>query len=94
MKFIAILAIVLMLLMPVIASEDMVYAMGMGMYAKEIQYETALLKAQYESGKINETYYHERLGYMNRYAEYFNTYLKGNFNDTMYEKWKLPINSV
>ena len=55
MKFIAILAAVMLLSVPTMAFDDLVYAVGMGMYAKEIQYEAAFLKAQYDSGEINAT---------------------------------------
>ena len=94
MKLIAILAAILLLSVPTMAFDDLVYAVGMGMYAKEIQYEAAFLKAQYDSGEINMTDYQEKLDSMNKYANYFNTYLKGNFNNTIYQKWKLPIYSV
>lgn len=86
--------VILSTLLPVCATwsdNSVVYAVGMGMLKQEAEHMDKDLKLQYDSGEINQTEYKDGIKDYNELAAFWNRFLEGNFNSTIYRKWKLPI---
>lgn len=71
--------------------DTIAYMFGMGMMRQEVLYMPNVLKAMHQAGEITDTEYKTKMSSYNENAKFVNRFLKGNFNNTIYLKWKLPI---
>ena len=93
MKSVLVLLALAILVLPACAWDDnsVVYVFGMGMFRQEVLSMGEDLEEWHATGKINETEYENRKLDYNTMALLINNFLDGNFNNTIYRKWSLPL---